>query len=109
MYAALFGPGNAAVGDAEFYLAEAESRRERMAVALAHVAAAGRIYDAEYGPDDPDQAELLLLKARVLARGGRAADALVSCRAAIALDRRIKAAPAVLAEAERQCEALPKT
>lgn len=106
IYAQLYGPANAAVGDAEFYLAEAESRRGQLETALARVATAKRIYDAEYGPDDPDQAELLLLKARVLARGGRAAEAGASCQAAIALDRRIKAAPAVLAEARRQCAAL---
>jgi tetratricopeptide (TPR) repeat protein len=107
IYSRLYGPGNAAVGDALFYMAEAESQRRRIAVALAHVAAAGRIYDAEYGPDDPDQAELLMLKARVLARGGRAADALAICKTAMSLQRRIKAAPAVLADAQRQCDALP--
>ncbi|OSZ64515.1 hypothetical protein CAP39_13235 [Sphingomonas sp. IBVSS1] len=105
-FAHLYGPTNAAVGDAAFYLAEAESVGGNLAAALVQVANAKRIYDAEYGPDDPDQAELLLLKARVLARGGRTADARTSCQAAVALDRRIGAAPAVVAQAQSQCATL---
>ena len=106
-YARLYGPANAAVGDAAFYQAEAESIRRNLSGALVQLATAKRIYDREYGPDDPDQAELLLLKARVLARDGQGAGAEAACQAAIALLRRIKAVPAVLVQAQSQCDTLP--
>ncbi len=102
----LFGPMNAAVGDAAFYLAEAESRRGRMPAALQQVATAKAIYDIEYGPDDPDQVELLLLKARVLAAGGQHVEAGAACNAAIGLNRRIGAEAAVIADAVKQCGSL---
>ncbi len=108
-FARLYGAGNAAVGDAAFYLADAHSVAGNLPAALAQMATAKRIYDAEYGHDDPDQAELLLLKARVLARGGRAAEAKASCEAASALLSRMKSSPAVRADARRQCNGLPNT
>ena len=67
-----------------------------------------RIYDASYGPDDPDQAELLLLRARILRQAGANVDAVTHCRDALALQRRISVATNVLRETNGFCEELER-
>ena len=91
VYARLYGAAAPAVGDVQFYAAEAEAGRGQIDAALRQIAATKAIYDAAYGPDDPDQVELLLLRARVLAAGGRSASAAEACYAARRLQRRVDA------------------
>lgn len=89
IYMRLFGAQNAAVGDVEFYAAEAEARRGATAAALGRLAHAKTIYNQAYGAEDPDQVELLLMRARVLAAAGRQAEAKANCGAAIRLQARL--------------------
>lgn len=102
-YGRLYGKSAPAVGDAQFYAAEAEAGKGRTDAALGRIAATKAIYDEAYGPKDPDQVELLLLRARVLAAGKRAAPAAEACRAAVALQRRIDSGPVALHTVEESC------
>lgn len=108
VYGRLYGKSSPAVGDAQFYAAEAEAGRGRTDTALRRIAATKLIYDEAYGPKDPDQVELLLLRARVLVSGKRTAPAADACRAAIALQRRIDPNQAALRPVETECDALGK-
>jgi tetratricopeptide (TPR) repeat protein len=90
LYAKLYGPTNAAVGDVDFYAAEAEAKRGATDAALARLARTKAIYDRNYGPDDPDQVELLTLRSRILAAGGRTAQARQDCDAAAAIQRKLE-------------------
>jgi len=85
----LYGPTNASVGDVDFYTAEAEAAADQVDAALARVEGIKAIYDLHYGPDDPDQAELLALRARILAGADRTDQAARACDAAVALRVRL--------------------
>jgi tetratricopeptide (TPR) repeat protein len=102
----LYGPDNAAVGDVDFYAAEAEAKAGQLDAALARLANTKRIYDMAYGPDDPDQAELLLQRARILGGAGQRAHAARNCADALALQVKLKSEAAVLADTRRTCAAL---
>lgn len=102
----LNGVDNSTVGDVDFYAAEADAKRGNIAGALKRLANSKRIYDSAYGPDDPDQGELLLLRARILAGGGRHAAARLDCAAAVALQTRIKQEAAVIAATRKVCETI---
>jgi len=91
IFAALYGIRNAAVGDVDFYAAEAASRGKDTPAALRLLDQAKRIYDASYGPNDPDQVELLMARARVLSTAGRTRDSAVACAAAVSLQARLDA------------------
>jgi hypothetical protein len=106
IFTRLYGAGNAAVGDVDFYAAEAEAKAGRLEAALARLANTQRIYDAAYGPDDPDQAELLLQRARILGGAGRRAEAARHCAAALALQAKLRSEAAILAETRKTCAAL---
>ncbi|MBY9064284.1 toll/interleukin-1 receptor domain-containing protein [Sphingomonas yunnanensis] len=103
IYRRLYGPAAPAVGDANFYAAEAESGAGRTNAALRRVDATRSIYDSAYAATDPDQVELRLLRARVLAGGGRVAAAAAACDDALALQRRIDPADTALATARAGC------
>lgn len=109
VYGRLYGKIAPAVGDAQFYAAEAEAGKGQTDAALRRIAATKRIYDEAYGPKDPDQVELLLLRARVLASGKRAPAAAEACRAAVALQREIDASPEASAPVQKSCETIGKT
>jgi hypothetical protein len=109
IYGRLYGKSAAAVGDAQFYAAEAEAGKGQTDAALSRVAAAKQIYDAAYGAKDPDQVELLLLRARVLASGKRMAAAAGACRAAIALQRRIDPSKPAMRPVQNSCATLANT
>lgn len=47
------------------------------------------IYTESYGPDDPDQVELLLARARILERSNRTQESRRNCLAASALQDKI--------------------
>jgi tetratricopeptide (TPR) repeat protein len=106
IFVKLYGPNNAAVGDADFYVAEALARAGDTAGALRRAANVKRIYDAAYGPDDPDQVELLLLKSRILAGGGRLAEARTACTSAAALQERLDPRDPALAATRQSCATL---
>ncbi|MBB3694562.1 toll/interleukin-1 receptor domain-containing protein [Sphingomonas sp. BK580] len=103
IYRRLYGPSAPAVGDANFYAAEAEAGAGRTDAALRRVDATRSIYDSAYAATDPDQVELRLLRARVLAGGGRVAAATAACDDALALQRRIDPTQAALATARAGC------
>lgn len=65
----LYGPRSPAVGDVDFYAAEAESARGDTAAALRRLANTKLIYDASYGADDPDQVELLMVPGHTIYQG----------------------------------------
>ena len=69
IYVHLYGVRNAAVGDVDYYAAQAKATAGDYDAALDRIARAKVVYDANYGADDPDQVELLVLRARVLRRG----------------------------------------
>lgn len=58
------------------------------------------------GPNDPDQAELLLLRSRIFERSGAARSALAECRRALSLQRRISAEPAIIEGTAKSCASL---
>ena len=106
VYAALYGSRNAAVGDVDFYAAEAASRGGDSVGALRLLDQTKSIYDASYGPDDPDQVELLMARARILARGGMHAESARSCSAGLALQFRLDPQDPALPAARQSCLAL---
>lgn len=108
LYTRLFGATNAAVGDVEFYAAEAEARRGDTDAALRRLGHAKQIYDENYGPDDPDQVELLLMRSRVLAAGKRRAEALRDCQAALALQTRLDPDSSGISVTRETCAALAR-
>jgi tetratricopeptide (TPR) repeat protein len=105
LYARIYGATNAAVGDVDFYAAEAEAKRGAINAALARVASTKAIYDANYGPADPDQVELLLLRSRIFSAGKRAAEAARDCASASALQRKLDASAAALVYKNDSCAA----
>lgn len=106
IFVKLYGADNPAVGDVDFYSAEAASEAGSVAQALSFAASAGRTYDAAYGPDDPDQAELLLLRSRILSKAGRVVGARQECWKALSLQRRIGAADTAIQQTDKLCSEL---
>ncbi|MXP27664.1 tetratricopeptide repeat protein [Porphyrobacter algicida] len=109
IFVKLYGPTNAAVGDTDFYTAEAEGQAGQTATALQLTQKVKAIYDRNYGPDDPDQAELLLLRARILERAGRKGDASKQCGMALALQRKLRLDRASQNRTKSYCESLSHT
>jgi hypothetical protein len=103
IFASLYGSDNPAVGDVDFYAAEAEAAAGRTAAALRLADNVKQIYDVHYGPKDADQAELLLLRARIMQAAGDAPLAAQHCRSALALQRDIGFEQAALQVTEREC------
>jgi len=89
IFVALYGGRNAAVGDVDFYAAEAAARGKDVEGALRLLDQTKRIYDASYGTDDPDQVELLMMRAKVLASAGRVRDSAQVCAAALSLQAKL--------------------
>jgi tetratricopeptide (TPR) repeat protein len=106
IYGRLYGPTNAAVGDVDFYAAQAEAKRGDTDAALRRLAHTKTIYDASYGPDDPDQVELLMARAQILAEGGRLADARSDCAAGVALQTKLDPKDPTLDKSRKTCAAL---
>lgn len=103
IYTRLYGPRNAAVGDVDFYAADAASKGGDTDAALLLLDRTKAIYDASYGPDDPDQAELLMERARVLARAARPAESWHDCSAALSLRSKLDPKDPGLAAARQEC------
>lgn len=75
------------IGIAEVYLALIESQRGDTDAALASLAEAKRNYDASYGALHPNHGDLLVNRAKVLARAGRIAEARSDCAAGMTILR----------------------
>jgi len=69
------------IGIAEVYLALIESQRGQPDAALATLADAKKNYDASYGKTHPNHGDLLVNRAKILARAGRLAEARSDCAA----------------------------
>ncbi|OBX19712.1 hypothetical protein A9995_03855 [Erythrobacter sp. QSSC1-22B] len=106
IFSAVYGEGNAAVGDTDFYTAEALGRSGRFDEALALTGSVKQIYDTAYGAEDPDQAELLMLRSRIHASAGNSLQASAQCRAALALYQRIGSEREIVAQTNRACAEL---
>ncbi|MBJ7412895.1 MAG: tetratricopeptide repeat protein [Phenylobacterium sp.] len=75
------------IGIAEVYLALIESQRGATAQALATLDDAKRNYDASYGKLHPNHGDLLVNRAKVLARAGRIEQARADCAAGMTILR----------------------
>ncbi|NNM76322.1 tetratricopeptide repeat protein [Sphingomonas sp. ID1715] len=106
IYRRLYGPRNAAVGDADFYAAEAEAKAGKVDAALARLARTKSIYDENYGAIDPDQAELMMVRARILAAAGRRAEAGENCRAGLSILVKLDPSDPSLPKTRAGCAAL---
>jgi len=75
------------IGIAEVYLALIESERGKTAAALATLADARRNYDASYGKTHPNHGDLLVNRAKVLAKARRMTEARTDCAAGMSILR----------------------
>jgi tetratricopeptide (TPR) repeat protein len=75
------------IGIADVYLGLIESEQGRTDAALATLDDAKRNYDASYGKLHPNHGDLLVNRAKVLARAGRMAEAKADCASGIAILR----------------------
>ena len=79
IYSKAFNGPHYLIGIAEVYLAIIESKQGRTAAALVTLGDAKANYDASYGKIHPNHGDLLVNRARVLARAGRIAVARSDC------------------------------
>ena len=79
IYSKAFNGPHYLIGIAEVYLAIIESKQGRTAAALVTLGDAKANYDASYGKIHPNHGDLLVNRARVLARAGRIAEARSYC------------------------------
>lgn len=106
IFSSLYGADNPAVADVDFYAAEAEAAAGRSQTALRLTDRVKRIYDAHYGPADPDQAELLLLRARIWQGSGDVRRARMECRRALDLQKAISSGPSTTNSTASYCATL---
>ena len=83
IYRAAFNGPHYLIGIADVYLALIESERGNTEEALATLRDAKFNYDASYGAIHPNHGDLLVNRAKVLARAGRMAEARSDCAAGI--------------------------
>ncbi|TAL31451.1 MAG: toll/interleukin-1 receptor domain-containing protein [Phenylobacterium sp.] len=83
IYRQAFGGPHFLIGIAEVYLAMIESARGDPDAALATLADAKRNYDASYGKIHPNHGDLLVNRAKILAKAGRFAEARSDCAAGV--------------------------
>ncbi len=103
LFTEIYGQTNSKVGDTAFYDARAWSDMGKPDRALQLISLAKRSYDVSYGPVDPDQVQLLQLRAQVLRVAGRANESHSSCVAAESLQRRIDAKGPDMVAASKLC------
>lgn len=85
IYRQAFGGPHFLIGIAEVYLALIESQRGRPDAALATLADAKKNYDASYGKTHPNHGDLLVNRAKILAKAGRLPEARKDCIAGMAI------------------------
>lgn len=103
LFEEIYGPKNSKVGDTAYYDARVWSDLGEPDRALELISLAKRSYDASYGALDPDQVQLLQLRAQVLRAAGRANESRSDCAAAQTLQRRIDANGPDMATAIKLC------
>lgn len=106
IYQNLYGPRNAAVGDVYFYAAQTAADAGNIATALQLLGQTKSIYDESYGPNDPDQAELLMARARVLEKGRRTSEAQRDCNRGVKLLIKLDPRDPTIASARAACVAM---
>ena len=84
-YRKAFGGPHYYIGIAEIYLALIQSKRGDTRGALATLADAKHNYDVGYGKLHPNHGDLLVNRAKVLARAGRMAEARANCAQGVAI------------------------
>jgi tetratricopeptide (TPR) repeat protein len=94
IYRKAFGKPHFLIGIAEVYLGLIESKRGDTAAALATLDDAKHNYDVGYGKLHPNHGDLLVNRAKVLARAGRMKEAKADCAAGIAILRQTLGADA---------------
>ncbi|WP_296600364.1 toll/interleukin-1 receptor domain-containing protein [Phenylobacterium sp.] len=95
------------IGIAEVYLALIESQRGDTRSALATLDDAKRNYDASYGKLHPNHGDLLVNRAKVLARAGRLTEAKSDCAAGMKiLDQTLGADASFTKQMAGECQAL---
>ncbi|MEW5686081.1 MAG: tetratricopeptide repeat protein [Pseudomonadota bacterium] len=87
IYRKAFNGPHYLIGIAEVYLGLIQSQRGQTEAALATLDDAKRNYDASYGALHPNHGDLLVNRAKVLARAGRMAEARSDCAAGLELLR----------------------
>lgn len=85
IYRQAFGGPHFLIGIAEVYLALIESERGQPDAALATLADAKKNYDASYGKTHPNHGDLLVNRAKILAKAGRLTEARKDCAAGMAI------------------------
>lgn len=94
IYRKAFNRPHYLIGIADVYLALIQSDRGETAGALATLDDAKRNYDASYGKLHPNHGDLLVNRARILAKAGRMAEAQSDCAAGVAIIRQTLGADA---------------
>lgn len=87
IYREAYGGPHYMIGIAEVYLALIESERGNTEAALGTLRDAKLNYDASYGKIHPNHGDLLVNRAKVLARAGRMSEARADCAAGIRILR----------------------
>jgi tetratricopeptide (TPR) repeat protein len=107
IYRKAFGGPHFLIGIAEVYLAMIESERGGTNAALVTLADAKRNYDASYGKIHPNHGDLLVNRAKILARAGRLAEARNDCAAGMSILRETLGADASFTRAlAAECDRL---
>ena len=107
IYRKAFGKPHFLIGIAEVYLALIESKRGDTRTALATLDDAKHNYDVGYGKLHPNHGDLLVNRAKVLARAGRMKEAHADCDAGVAILRQTLGAEASFTKSSAEvCPAL---
>lgn len=85
IYRKAYGKPHFLIGIAEVYLALVQSKRGDTAGALATLDDAKHNYDVSYGRLHPNHGDLLVNRAKILARAGRMKEAKADCAAGVAI------------------------
>ena len=111
IYRAAYDGPHYLIGIAEVYLALIESERGDTAAALATLGDAKANYDASYGKIHANHGDLLVNRAKVLARAGRMAEARSDCAAGLTILRdTLGATSSYTRSMEKSCAGIaPKT
>jgi tetratricopeptide (TPR) repeat protein len=106
-YRKAFGGPHYYIGIAEIYLALIQSKRGDTRGALATLDDAKHNYDVGYGKLHPNHGDLLINRAKVLARAGRIAEARVNCAQGVAiLEKTLGAAASFTKQSADSCKQL---
>jgi len=106
-YRKAFGGPHYYIGIAEIYLALIQSKRGDTRGALATLADAKHNYDVGYGKLHPNHGDLLVNRAKVLARAGRMAEARANCAQGVAiLQKTLGAAASFTKQSADSCRQL---